>query len=232
MTLEERIASLESGNRQLRAALLACAAALALTWGLACFGRPGGQVLRVRGLVVEDEAGRPRVLIGAPIPEVGGRRRTDRTTGLFILGPNGSDRVALAYPGLPPQVLGKVAQRGTSDGAGIMLNDVEGNERGGFGVGDDNSVSLGLDYADRDAVGLLVSPKTGFAGLAAFAAAGEREDQVVIGVTRKGSAMLKLADSHGNEKLIVEVGNANAARVQMSDPKTGKLQEMVPRLLR
>src|SRR5262249_27131132 len=108
----------------------------------------------------------------------------------------------------------------------------DGNERGGFGVGDDGSVSLGLDYADRDAVGLLVSPKTGFAGLAAFAAAGEREDQIVIGVTRKGSAMLKLADNHGDEKLSVDAGHANAASVQMSNPKTGKLEEMVPRFFR
>ena len=34
-------------------------------------------VLRARGLVIEDDAGRERILIGAPIPEAANRVRTD-----------------------------------------------------------------------------------------------------------------------------------------------------------
>lgn len=34
-------------------------------------------VLRVRGLIIEDGAGRERILIGAPIPEAANRVRTD-----------------------------------------------------------------------------------------------------------------------------------------------------------
>ena len=34
-------------------------------------------VLRARGLIIEDEVGRERILIGAPVPEAANRVRTD-----------------------------------------------------------------------------------------------------------------------------------------------------------
>jgi len=37
----------------------------------------GDGVLRARGLIIEDEAGRERILVGAPIPEAVNRVRTD-----------------------------------------------------------------------------------------------------------------------------------------------------------
>jgi len=75
----------------------------------------------------------------------------------------------MSYPGYEPQVLGKIAHRSVPlSSAGLMLNDAEGNERAGMGASDDGTrVSLGLDYADRDALGMLVSPT--FSGLAIFA---------------------------------------------------------------
>ena len=46
----------------------------------ALFFRSGTEtegVLRARGLIIEDDAGRERILIGAPIPEAANRVRTD-----------------------------------------------------------------------------------------------------------------------------------------------------------
>ena len=40
-------------------------------------GTPADGVLRARGLIIEDEAGRERILIGAPVPEAANRVRTD-----------------------------------------------------------------------------------------------------------------------------------------------------------
>jgi isoaspartyl peptidase/L-asparaginase-like protein (Ntn-hydrolase superfamily) len=85
-------------------------------------------------------------LIGAPIPKVPGRKRQDDTVGLIILGENGADRVALSAPGPNPQINGRVSKR-VGAGAGLLVDDSEGNERGGFGVLDNDSrVTLGLDY--------------------------------------------------------------------------------------
>ena len=52
-------------------------------------------VLRTRGLVVEDEKGRDRILIGAPVPQIAGGRRQDSATGLLILDENGAERMHL-----------------------------------------------------------------------------------------------------------------------------------------
>jgi hypothetical protein len=60
-------------------------------------------LVRVRGLVVEDAAGRERILIGAPVPAVKGRKRRDDSVGFIVLGENGADRVTLTAPMPEPQ---------------------------------------------------------------------------------------------------------------------------------
>jgi hypothetical protein len=120
-------------------------------------------VLRVRGLVIEDDKGHERVLIGAPIPKVAGRKRQDDTVGLIILGGNRADRVALSAPGPDPQINGHVTKRiGAS--AGLLVDDSEGKERGGFGVLDNDSrITLGLDCPGgaSEAISLSVIPEDG-----------------------------------------------------------------------
>jgi len=92
--------------------------------------------LHLRGLVIEDDQGRPRVLLGAPAPNVAGRRRREAVDGIVLLGPNGADRVVISYPGLEPQVMGKVETRSVAiPSAGFLINDSEGNERAGLGWG-------------------------------------------------------------------------------------------------
>src|SRR5215472_10309324 len=103
-------------------------------------------VLRLRGLVIEDAAGRERVLIGAPVPAVQARKRQDNTVGVIVLGENGADRLALGAPVPEPQIQGVVSQR-IGKGAGFIMDDENGNERGGFGVLDnDGRATFGLDY--------------------------------------------------------------------------------------
>ena len=60
-------------------------------------------VLRVRGLIIEDEAGRERILIGAPIPGAANRVRTDEARVRELWGPRfpGSGTVHGLVPGLP-----------------------------------------------------------------------------------------------------------------------------------
>jgi hypothetical protein len=120
-------------------------------------------VLWVRGLVIEDDKGRERVLIGAPVPKVPGRKREDDTVGLIVLGENGADRVALGAPGPDPQIKGHVSKR-ISAGAVLLVDDSEGNERGGFGVLDnDGRATFGLDYPGGagEAIALSVIPQDG-----------------------------------------------------------------------
>jgi len=236
-TINGRLQVLERRLRQMQVALLSALilSILVITAGFsrARSGETSKQanVLRVRGLIIEDDERRPRILIGAPTPTIAGRKRPEGVDGIVLLGANGVDRIVISYPGLEPQVMGKVEKRSIAvPSAGLVINDSGGNERAGFGVSDDGArISLGLDYADRDAMGLLVSP--GFSGLAIFARNGERNDQVTIGVLKDGTSMAKLADSNGDEHIMAEARKDAPLKLMLQNPTTHKLQDVSGKLV-
>ena len=128
------------------------------------------KVLRARGLVLIDDAGRERILIGAPIPDAANRGRTDAervaelwgqrfpkeymdyykaynhaTNGIVILDENGFDQIAIGDPVPDPNIGKRIAPS-----TGMIINDDQGFERSGYGIldfGDSKHVTLGLDTA-------------------------------------------------------------------------------------
>ena len=149
---------------QLYAALMTVALAVLFVRS----GTAAGGVLRARGLIIEDAAGRERILIGAPVPDASNRVRTDETrvrdlwaprfpdaymgyyqdyihetNGMLILSEDGFDRLVVGDP-VPDPNIGKRVVPST----GMVINDPEGFERMGYGlkpVDDRHVVSLGLD---------------------------------------------------------------------------------------
>jgi hypothetical protein len=135
-------------------------------------------VIRTQGLIIEDEAGRERILIGAPVPEAANRVRTDEarvrevwapqfpdadaymgyyqdysheTNGMLILSEDGFDRLVVGDPVPDPNI-----GRRFGPSTGIVINDARGFERTGYGVLAVNgrqNVGLGLD-TDRIEEGL------------------------------------------------------------------------------
>jgi hypothetical protein len=93
-SLLTRISVVERQNRQFRTGLVVLSALVLIALTVS---RPDAQQsadpLRVRGLIIEDGSGRPRVTIGAPLP-VDGRSANVRT-GIRINDPNGAERFAL-----------------------------------------------------------------------------------------------------------------------------------------
>ncbi len=61
-------------------------------------GTAADGVLRARGLIIEDDAGRERILIGAPIPEAGNRVRADTTRLRELWGPRHPNGACWAEP--------------------------------------------------------------------------------------------------------------------------------------
>ena len=132
-------------------------------------------VLRARGLIIVDEQGRERILLGAPIPPAANRVRTNLararemwakrypdpnaymkyyqgyrhdTNGLLVLDENGFDRIAIGNP-VPDPNIGKRIGPST----GMTINDELGNERSGYGllkVRDGNRVVFGMDAANGE----------------------------------------------------------------------------------
>ena len=108
----ERLARLEAESRRLRWMILALCALLILSLTAA---RPGAQqavadVLRVKGLVVEDAAGRAAIVLGAPMAEGANSR-----TGLKIVDPTGRERIGISIVPNGDAVIGLDAPRGTGD---------------------------------------------------------------------------------------------------------------------
>jgi hypothetical protein len=150
-------------------------------------------VIRARGIIIEDQAGRERILIGAPIPTAQNRVRTDTARvaqmwagrfpdraqymtwykgyrhsmdGMLILDENGIDRVAVG-DSVPDPNIGKRIAPST----GIIINDQEGFERSGYGLLNVNGqyrVVLGLD-SKRGTEGLALALRDdGAVGLSVY----------------------------------------------------------------
>ena len=174
---------------------------------------PTDGVLRVRGLVIEDDAGRARILIGAPVPEAGNRVRTDTarvreiwgprfpetymgyyrdynhaTNGLVILSEDGFDRLVVGDP-VPDPNIGKRVGPST----GLVINDAQGFERSGLGLLDVDGhyrVVYGLD-SDRGREGLaLVLNDQGIVGITV----GDGQDRIFLGNAPVGHGMPGLVE--------------------------------------
>ncbi len=222
--LERRVRVLE--------AALSVTVALLLILGLSAMGgesRQRREVLRVRGLIVEDAQGRPRVLLGAPIPNTG-RKRQDEAIGMLVLGENGADHVTIGSPAPPPQIQGRVGRRDAKL-AGMIIHDLEGNERGGFGYLDNDRVVLGLDYGGRtrEAVVLHVM-ENGTAGISLTPRDGLRGPRGTFTIDNNtGGIRLRLTDTTNAERLAISLRADSVPRIEVKDPATKQVQDLVPK---
>ncbi len=159
-------------------------------------------IIRTSGIVIEDEFGNERILIGAPVPYAKNRVRTDSLKvwnhwgqyyepefmewyedynndnyGILILDSAGFDRIALGNH-VPDLSFGQRIGPLT----GLIINDENGTERTGYGVlniNGENRVNLGLD--DRygiDRVSLSVD-ESGVYGLKVF----DKNSRIFMGKT-------------------------------------------------
>lgn len=163
MDLEQRVEQLERRSRRYMGVSLVLGISLAtlLLSGFAMAPKATDGVMRVKGLIVEDAQGHARILLGAPFPEDAARKRTDaRSTAMVFLDEQGHDRLTVGES-LPVQRGGqveKVDQR-IAPSFGVMIHDLEGNERGGLNFLSNGRAALTLDYPGRDGIGLMVDDR-------------------------------------------------------------------------
>ena len=111
-TVMERLARLEARSRRLRWMVLTLCALLIVSLTVSRTGaQPGApDVLRVKGLIVEDAAGRAAIVLGAPMAEGANSR-----TGLKIVDATGRERIGISLVPSGDAVIGLDAPRGTGD---------------------------------------------------------------------------------------------------------------------
>ncbi|MCB0769939.1 MAG: hypothetical protein KDC00_05990 [Flavobacteriales bacterium] len=188
--LQDQIAQLEQRQRCLKRwntiviAALLCVGLLSL--------RPAAEpeIIRVRGIVVVDEEGHDRILIGAPIPTSSDRVRTDTAKarskwaryfperymewystyrhdmdGMLVLDDQGIDRAVFGTRVPDPNIGQRIGPS-----TGILINDSMGFERSGYGLltvdGEDRMV-LGMDDLNGEAAVMSVH-RDGTAGFSVF----------------------------------------------------------------
>ena len=159
---------------------------------LLSFSEPSSnKILRAKGIIIVDDNGRERILIGAPLPGAANRVRTDTArvrelwskrfgnpeqymkwyrdynhaaNGILVLDEQGYDRLCLG-DGVPDANIGPRIGKQT----GLIFCDPEGFERGGIGVinvGEkQNRVVMALDGeggTDATGIAVLEDGETGF----------------------------------------------------------------------
>ena len=165
-------------------------------------------LIRAKGIIIEDENGKDRILIGAPIPFSKDRVRTDTllarkswaskifpnnpdkymdfykdyyhsTDGMVVMNENGFDRILIGD---------KLADANTGkrnfEAAGITWNDREGFELGGAGVNTSHDGKsrgvIGLDDTDGEALHIVTLED----GTKAIIIGGEN-GRLMIGMSKK-----------------------------------------------
>ena len=212
-TQEQRLQQLECLVRNMK---VYCFIVVVTGLGFFTLGRhasadsPTTQILHVRGIVIEDESGHPRLVLGAPVTSQG-RKRHDEVTGLVLLSSDGTDRLTIGTADYD-QVNGGLQHR-IANGVGVLLNDTHGNERAGFGILDNGSVTLGLDRAHgEEGAFLTVNDEDGFAGLVV-------KDVGSCVVTTHGNSQ-----QNGTRLLLRDKGCADRVVLGIKDASTPQLE--------
>jgi hypothetical protein len=202
--------------------LLAASALAALAAAAIAAAPRAPEVLRARGLVLEDEQGRARLLLGAPVPAVDERLRKDPASGLVALDEAGHDRLQLGQVGGPQ--MGGVVQSRVSPATGLAVCDASGDERGGFGVMENGRVVLGLDAPAGEGVMLFVAPDLDSNGLIVNTHVGDQTVQRISLSAGGQEAALSVSDVGGKPRAALRVG-ADGARLESLDEEGRTLSD-------
>ncbi len=196
-------------------------------WAHASAQGPADRILIARGLIIEDEAGRPRIVIGAPVNKVPGRKRADDLFGLAYLDPSGHDRITfgqLPDPATPDGVLPR-----RSSGEGILINDSDGIERGGYSVLNDDTALLTLDWPKSgEAIALSAGQKSAGLGMFYRGDLGQYRDAMgAFIVPEADRAFAKMSDADGRERLILDLRGSGEPTLRSFDQKGAEISKDV-----
>lgn len=217
--LLSRLDQIEKKHQKLKVAFICIITLLfAGVAGLAFKGTDTFDIIRAKGLVIEDSLGRDRILIGAPIPFSEDRVRTDTdlvrkhwaaryfkkdpdqymkwyrnyrhgAIGMVVMNEGGFDIVQLGDK-LSDANLG----RRIFDASGILWNDQMGMELGGAGVNTDkegkSNASIGIDDMEGEAVH-IIAHNDGTKGLFIQGKLGS----LLIGMSKKNGDWFKNKDA-------------------------------------
>ena len=208
-SFESRLKSLEQRTKFLTVTCLFLLLALSVSLATRAThvkAAEDARILRARGLVIEDDQGHARILLGAPLPSVSERLRRDATgADLVFLDEQGYDRfrVGEMLPAMP-------GFHRIGSAYGVTILDTKGNERGGLGFLSNgknvNRATIALDRAgdgsvSADAVAMIVDDATGLAGIGVmYPPTGSYDQDATMIGTQGSKSFITIKDRNGKER--------------------------------
>jgi len=231
-SIEQRLGSFEKKTQRLRwlccfQAFILAVIGLSATLSRRVEAQNSPRVLRTHGVVIEDDQGRARLILGAPLPEVQGRkRRGSLTNSIVFLDEQGNDRLTLGE-GPNPQAEGKILHR-IATFFGVLIHDDKGNERGGYGWLSNGRAVLTLDRPGLDAWAAVVDDKTGFAGMRVEYAPDIANDKTGIEIGTQGKrALFRFMDTKEKERAVFRLDDSGVPSFQLSDEMGRSTQNLI-----
>ena len=210
----EEVRRVRQSLRKTQALAAGTLAVLALT--LLMGSARGPQILRAKGVVIVDEQGRERILLGAPTPSSTDRKRKDaQTESLVFLGADGADRVIVGQTP-DPYIKGRTSQR-IAQNWGLIFSEPSGNERGGMGFLGTGRASMALDRPNGDAVGMMVDDQMNFAGMGVNGVDGKTALMLAV---KEGRGFVELDDPQGRTRAKLEVVGDPSPSWELHDAST------------
>ena len=178
--------------------------------------------LNVKGIIVSDSKGNPRIVIGAPAYNIKGRKRQDEVVGIVYIDENGNDRLTFGKepdPMTPNGIMPRFV-----DASGILIHDKNGIERGGYCVTDDDRALLTIDWP-KTGEAIALSADKDFAALGLFhkSKIGQYREAITIGnIPKQQYSFIRISDTLYNERFLIDTRAANDIEVKKMDI-SGKL---------
>lgn len=183
------------------------------------------EIIYTKGIVIEDENGKPRMAMGFPI-ENKNRLRSDTLNGIVFMDKKGMDRIHLGQHG--KLYLGGKYHERLNEGWSLFFNDDKGEERSGYGFSDDdNSVGLGMDYGGEsggEAIYLYAAPQIAFMTINADLQENEgiRDRIVLWHETDKDLSIAKISDSKKNGRIVFKAEKGRNPKIELTDSLSNK----------
>lgn len=231
--LEQIRRRLEITERRVRRLLgLVVASGAVLVMG-AIGGPPGDgsqEVLEARGLIITDDAGRARVVLGAPLGNASDDPKLAEAIGLAVLDSLGRMNVAVGANN--PLVLagGETGTR-IAASAGLTFYDPrDGKERGGIGAFADGRANVCLDYdqGQKEAACMAVAPGDQYAAVLLNGTPNEDVyDRVTMYVGADGLGSIKAFGGGEDQGGVWIQAGAGPASIAVYDSTGARVRDLI-----
>jgi len=224
--LRQEVASLRGMVRRLTAMVVLACCGL----GVAALS-PQDSILRAKGLVITDEAGRDRVVLGAPMSAATEDPKLADAVGLVVLDSLGQMNVAMGAQNPLVMQGGKLGTR-IAHSAGLTIYDPrDGKERGGMGAFQDGRANVCLDYGEvqKEAACLSVAPRDQYAAVLLNGTPGEPQyDRVVMYVGADGSGSIKVFGGGANNGGVMLRAGSGLPKILVFDTTGTPMGDLAP----